>query len=157
MKVEIDIQKPGQETFGGELRPQSLLDQVFESRGFERRTSSSSRHQLRSIEIDDDRQSQILDLRPQPSLRGQKPELYRRDRADLHASYLDRRPDFEAVQVSLEHADEADRLGEHATRADYDQRHYQDRKAGDHECADDGGTDAFSHYCLPSRLLPARV
>ena len=42
--------------------------------------------------------------------------------------------------------------GEHLARADYDQGHDQDRKAGDHKRADNRWTDPFTHDCLLSRL-----
>ena len=119
MKIEVDIQKPGQETFGGELGSHSPLGPVLEAGGFERFSRCSPRQQLRSVDIDDDWQPKTLDTRAYPSLRGQNPEFDRRDRADLHSPYFDRRSDLETVEVALEHADEAHRLGEHPPGADH--------------------------------------
>ncbi len=75
MKIQIDIQKSGQKTLRGELGTQPLLDQVFEAGGFERFAGSASCQQLRSIEIDEDRQAKSPDLRTQAPLGGRKPSI----------------------------------------------------------------------------------
>jgi len=121
VQIEIDIQKSGQKTFRSELGPHPLLDRVIEAALVERLAGSSPRQQLRPVNIDDDWQPKTLDPREHPSLGRQKPELDRRDRANLHSPYFDRRSDLEPIEVALEHADEPHRPSEHAARADYDQ------------------------------------